>query len=134
AGQHFDLVVGVSVAVDQDRYVAGDVVLAPGGQPRGELRGEIAHVARLAIDDQIDIAQQHQRGLVGQAHEAAAVDQQHAGAHAADDQAVDLVEVGDLGRAQAGHGVGFAHLPAEQVADRSDGEDRKSTRLNSSHV
>src|SRR3546814_10880178 len=42
AGQHF----GLLVAVEQDRDVAGHVVLAPGGQPRGELRCEIAHVAR----------------------------------------------------------------------------------------
>src|SRR3546814_16802605 len=51
--------------------------------PRGELRCEIAHVARLAVDNQVDVAQQHHRRLVGQAHEAAPVDQQHAGAHAA---------------------------------------------------
>src|SRR3546814_2161696 len=32
-------------------------------------------------------------------------------------------EVGDLRRAQAGHRVGLAHLPAEQVADRGHGEE-----------
>src|SRR5690606_40260610 len=65
------------------------------------------------------IAKQRDGSLVGHGDPAFPVHHQHAGTHAADDQLVDLEQVGHLGATLLGQPL---------VADR------KSTRLNSSHV
>ena len=71
--------------------VAG-AILAPALQAYCQLRCDLCQRAAAFADP----AQLQHRSLVGQLDLALAIDQQHAGAHAADDQLVDLGHVGDL--------------------------------------
>jgi hypothetical protein len=100
------------------RYRLAVAVLLPALQAPGQLRcGGGQGAPTLAGTAQL----QHRR-LVGQADLAVAFDQQHAGAHAPDDQLVDLGHVGDLAAALLGQGLAVAHLPADDAGQGGDGE------------
>ena len=92
-------------------------LVAPALEARGELRGGQQQVAPAVVE----VAQLQHRRLVGQLDLASAIHQQHAGAHAADDQLVDLGEVGHLAAAAFGQLLAGQHLPADLVGQGGHG-------------
>ena len=55
-------------------------------------------------------------------HAIGVVDHQYAGLHAADDELVDLPQIGQIDAALFGQRLGFAHLPAEHDTQGRGGE------------
>ena len=90
---------------------------APALQPARQFRGERGQgqVGRgVAL---VAVAEQCQGGFVGQGDAVVGIDHQHAGAHAADDQLVDFVKVGDLRAALFGQRLVAARARGDLLAD-----------------
>ncbi len=68
------------------------------------------------------VAQQHPGRFVHLVDAVGVIHQQYAGFHAADDQLVDLGQVGQVHAALLGQRLGGANLPAQHVAEHGDGE------------
>lgn len=83
----------------------------------GQVRGDAGQVEAAGIAVAIAVAEQDRGGFIGQGDAVVGVHHDHAGTHAADDQFVDLEQVGHFVAALVGQLLVAARAVADLVAD-----------------
>ncbi|KAG1392913.1 hypothetical protein G6F59_014486 [Rhizopus arrhizus] len=110
------------VGVELQRQFVLCPAIAPALQAAGQFRRGAGQVQAPALAVAVAVAQQHRGGLGGQGDAVVGVHHQHAGAHAADDQFVDLEQVGYFVAALVGQLLVAAGAVADLVADEGQGQ------------